>query len=175
MENKFSNRQSIKSITFINRLNVKYEVTLTCHAYALLPLMLIYQWLLIASHITPGLSLKRHVEYIQQYTTGILGGFIITLYFSSLFFFFYILFFLLFQIFFFLFFSRIFFSFFLPPSNLTLELALRLSQMPKFDFKDLTIVDQPASNAIVQSMHQKVKKRNAQIIIENRNLFSSRT
>lgn len=76
---------------------------------------------------------------------------------------------------FFSFFSRIFFSFFLPPSNLTLELALRLSQMPKFDFKDLTIVDQPASNAIVQSMHQKVKKRNAQIIIENRNLFSSRT
>lgn len=45
-------------------------------------------------------------------------------------------FFLLFQIFF-LFFHGFLSSFFLAPSKLTLELALRLSQMPKFRFQRL--------------------------------------
>jgi len=127
VENKFPKKQNI-NIAFFNRHNVKYEVILTCCAYDLLPLMFIYQWLLIACHISPGTSLKRQVEYIQQYTTGILGG--ILSHCTFLLFSFYIPFFLLFQIFFSFF--KDFFSFFLPPSNLTLELALRLSHMPKF-------------------------------------------
>ncbi|KQK18936.2 hypothetical protein BRADI_1g45642v3 [Brachypodium distachyon] len=74
------------------------------------------------------MSLKRQVEYMQQFSTVISGGnYPIHCIFSFLFFFFY--FFYFFQIFF-LFFFQGFFSLFLPPVKLTLELALRVSQMP---------------------------------------------
>lgn len=83
------------------------------------------------------MSLKRQVEYMQQFSTDIFGG---ISYHTVFFFLFFFLFLYSFSFYFFKYFSffhGFFFFFFLAPSKLTLELALRVSQMPKFRFQRL--------------------------------------
>lgn len=129
---KLSNRQNI---SFFNRHDIKYEVHL--HVMPMHP----SHWFSStngywyhATSVQVWVSSAR-LSICSSSLLSFRGGIILYIVsFLSFFFFFY--FFYFFQIFF-LFFFQGFFSLFLPPVKLTLELALRVSQMPNLWFQRL--------------------------------------